>query len=234
MKKVEVSFILPAFNESENLRQMVKRVERILKKYSVGYEIIISEDGSTDGTDDLAREMVFKHANLKTLQNKKRLGKGRAIKNACKTAKGEIVIFSDVNPIIDESFIKNLLTKNTDDYDICIASRLLPTSDVKRSRIRHLFSFSYSLLVRLLFNTRIRDFQCGFKAFKRTVIPHIIKVKNDEWFWDTEMLISAERKGFKIFEIPVRWVEKGPSKYKLLENSLYMMKNLIKLRLRYV
>jgi hypothetical protein len=108
-------------------------------------------------------------------------------------------------------------------YDFAIGSRLLPESDVERSGTRSIASKTYNFMVRAVLGSQVRDHQCGFKAFRRKPLLKLLdEVCAEHWFWDTELLVRAHRRGYKIKEIPVLWKSGRDTKVRLLHDSVYM------------
>jgi glycosyltransferase involved in cell wall biosynthesis len=227
-----ISLIIPVFNGAELLEKSLEKVESQLEKITRSYEIIIAEDGSTDGTDRIAIWLAKANPKIKVLQSRKRKGKGRAIKDAFVRSKGDILAFTDVDLSSNLKHLPQLIAEIKEGADICIGSRLLPNSKVERDFYRSLASKSYNYLVRMLFGTKIADFQCGFKSFRRSSLPTLLSSKSNHWFWDTEMLLIAERNGLKISQIPIEWRETSASKLRILNDTLAMGANLIRLKFR--
>ncbi len=228
---VKVSIVLPAYNEARNLEKAVKAVIDTMEKTKYDYEIIIAEDGSTDGTDVIASKLSDGKKILH-LHSKDRLGRGRALERAFRFAKGEVVAFLDVDLSTDMSHLPELIDKALE-YGIAIGSRLRKDSVTERPAKRDIPSKVYNFLVRLLLKSKVSDHQCGFKAFKKDIILSIIpSVKDNHWFWDTEVLVIAQKKGFRIYEIPVKWKQGEETRVNVLKDSIYMFKCLIKMWLR--
>lgn len=221
--KVDISLVFPAYNEAEKLEKAVEETLKVLKELTCSYEIIIAEDGSTDGTDKIASELSRKHPHVKHVHSDKRLGRGLALKRAFTNSKGEILVFMDVDLATDIRHIETLVKSVKEGYDIAIGSRMLPESQVKRTLSRKIASKMYNLTVRLLLFSKISDHQCGFKAFNRKAfLPILEETKSTHWFWDTEILVRASRRGYKIKEIPVKWKSGKDTKVHLFKDSLIM------------
>ncbi|NQE45993.1 Glycosyltransferase AglD [ANME-1 cluster archaeon GoMg2] len=203
----EVSLVLPAYNEAERLKDTVQQVAEALNKITSSFEIIIAEDGSTDGTNKIAEELAKEHPYIKHRHSKDRLGRGKALNLAYKSSKGEILAYIDVDLATDLKHLEELINSIKDEeYDFSTGSRMLKESDVKRSFTRLIASKGFNFMTRLLLKSKIKDHQCGFKAFKREALFDILdEVKDKHWFWDTEILVRVQRKGYKIKEFPVRW-----------------------------
>ncbi len=210
----EVSLVLPAYNEAKRIRETVDIVADKLGAISRAFEIIIAEDGSTDGTDKIAEALAIERSYVRHLHSDTRLGRGRALKHAFQLAKGDILVYIDVDLATDIAHLKELIGYIRAGYDIATGSRMLKGSDVKRSLTRLIASKGFNLLTRVILRSSLRDHQCGFKAFKRDSLFAILdEIRDDHWFWDTELLIRAQRAGYKIKEFPVRW--RSPSDTKV-------------------
>jgi len=203
----EVSLILPAYNEADKLELAVERTAEELKKIVPSFEIVIAEDGSTDGTDAIAAGLARRYAFVKHLHSDKRLGKGDALKRACKEAKGATIAYFDVDLATDMKHLEELIHSIEEEgFDFATGSRLLAESEVERRLKREIASRVFNLLVRILLRSKLHDHQCGFKSFKRSSLFSIMgEVKDQHWFWDTELLVRAQRKGCKVNEFPVKW-----------------------------
>ena len=220
---VEVTLVLPAYNESERIEQAVSKAINELKTIASSYEVIIAEDGSTDGTDSIANRLTHVFDSVIHLHSDKRLGRGEALKRAFKESHGQILSFIDVDMSTDIKHLKLLIEAISDGFDFSTGSRMHPESTVSRTWMRQLLSQTYNAFIRLLFKTGISDHQCGFKAFKKTSLLEIIDdVEDNHWFWDTEILVLGIRKGYKIKEIPITWTAGKGTKVKLLSDSLKM------------
>jgi len=219
-----VSVVFPAYNEATTLEAAVEKVTQTLNEFTHFYEIIIAEDGSTDGTDKLAAALAEKHPFVKHIHREKRLGRGAALKNAFKQSSGEVLVYMDLDLATDVKHLKSLVDAvEYEGYDFATGSRLLSESKVKRSGARHLASKTYNFMVRTLLGSEVKDHQCGFKAFRREPLMQLLdKVCANHWFWDTEILVRAYRRGYKIKEIPVSWKGGRETKVRLLQDSLNM------------
>jgi glycosyltransferase involved in cell wall biosynthesis len=228
---VEFSIVLPAYNEANRLENAVAKVIKALEEFADSYEIIIAEDGSTDGTDKVAALLSERDPFVKHLHGEKRLGRGTALKNAFRKASGKILVYMDVDLATDVGHLKSLVNAIKEEgYDFATGSRMLSESKVERSRTRQITSKSYNLLVRVILGSKVKDHQCGFKAFRREPLMQLLdEVTASHWFWDTELIVRAFRKGYQIKEIPVEWTSGRETKVKLLKDSFSMGWQVIKL-----
>jgi glycosyltransferase involved in cell wall biosynthesis len=221
---VDVSVVLPAYNEANTLESTVPKILGAFEEITPSYEIIIAEDGSTDGTDKVAALLSERYPRVKHLHREERLGRGTALNNAFKTAEGKVLVYMDVDLATNVSQLK-LLTDavSVEGFDFATGSRMLPESEVERSRTRGIFSKFYNFLVRTMLGSKIMDHQCGFKAFRREPLMQILdEVEANHWFWDTEILVRAWRKGYRIKEIPVEWTSGLETKVRLLKDTFNM------------
>jgi len=228
-----ISIILPAYNEAERLSKSVEEVIKVASSFTQKYEIIIAEDGSTDGTDLIASKLAKENKRIIHLHSNKRLGRGKSIENSLKMTKGTIVAYIDVDLEAKPEFLKNLIDAIIKEgYDISIGSRFIKGSIVKRSFLRTLLSRIYNFLVKMILKSKIKDHQCGLKAFKKDVLLKITKkfVLSKHWFWDTEVLIFSQLMGYKIKEVPIIWIEENKkTKVKVLKDSVDMFLDIFRL-----
>jgi glycosyltransferase involved in cell wall biosynthesis len=227
----EVSVVLPAHNEADVLDFAVETISQALKEQGHSYEIIIAEDGSIDGTDKKAAALAATVPFVRHLHSEKRLGRGKALKNAFKESNGEILVYMDVDLATDIKHLGPLIDSiGKEGYDLATGSRLLSESKVKRSGTRNTVSKIYNFMVRLILGSKVKDHQCGFKAFKREPLMALLdEVEANHWFWDTEIIVRATRKGYKIKEIPVNWKSGKDTKVSLFKDSFKMGRQVIAL-----
>ena len=220
----EISVVFPAFNEADALEPAAEKVRQALNEFTRSYEIIIAEDGSTDGTDKLAAALAEKHSFVKYIHGEKRLGRGTALKTAFKQSRGKILVYMDLDLATDLKYLKSLVEAvKSEGYDFATGSRMLHESKVKRSGTRNIASKTYNFMVRTVLGSKVKDHQCGFKAFRREQLIQILdEVRANHWFWDTEVLVRAHRRGYKIKEIPVSWTGGQETKVRLFKDSLNM------------
>jgi glycosyltransferase AglD len=228
-KNVQISMVLPAYNEVEYLQPAVEKTTEALKEFVNSYEIIIAEDGSTDGTAELAEELAQKNSWVKHIHREKRLGRGTALNNAFKHSNGHVLAYMDLDLATDLKYLNPLVEAITiEGYDFSTGSRMLPESKAERSAGRSLSSKTYNFLVRQMLGSKLRDHQCGFKAFRREAIMELIdQVKATHWFWDTEILVRAHRCGYKIKEIAVEWKSPKGTKVSLAKDSWNMFRQIV-------
>jgi len=202
----EVTAIIPVFNDRHSLETAIPRSIEILSRITEQFELIVAEDGSTDGSAGLVKEYEQKDPRIRLLHSDERLGRGKALNRAIAESGGSIVCYYDVDLATDMRHLPELIHAIRKGADIATGSRLIPGSDIVRTGGREIASRSYNFLVRLFLGSRIYDHQCGFKAFnKEKVVCILPAVRSNHWFWDTELLVRAQRNGFIVREFPVRW-----------------------------
>jgi glycosyltransferase involved in cell wall biosynthesis len=213
------------------LQPAVEKTIQTLKDFAQSYEVIIAEDGSTDGTAERAEELAEKILGVRHVHREKRLGRGTALNNAFKQSHGEVLVYMDLDLATDLKYLKPLVEAITvEGYDFSTGSRMLPESKAERTFSRGFSSKTYNFLVRRMLGSELHDHQCGFKAFKREPLMSLIdKVEATHWFWDTEILVRAHRAGFKIKEIPVEWKSGKDTKVNLLKDSWNMFRQIMSL-----
>jgi glycosyltransferase involved in cell wall biosynthesis len=205
-----VSVILPVFNDRPALERAVPESVAALLKITGSFEVIVAEDGSTDGSAEFVQAWHEKEPRVRLLHADERLGRGRALNRAIKAARYGVVCYYDVDLATDLAHLPELVGAIRSGADIATGSRLMPDSDIVRSGGREVASRGYNLLVRMVLGSRLHDHQCGFKAFRREKILALIpEVQAPHWFWDTEVLVRGQRKGYEVREFPVVW-RQGP------------------------
>lgn len=211
MSDIEVSAVLPVYNDREALEVAIPRSLEVLETIAPGaFELIVAEDGSTDGSTGFIREYEGRDPRVHLMHSDERLGRGRALNRAFTGARGSIVCYYDVDLATDIQHLHELVGAIREGYDIATGSRLLPESDITRSGGREIASRGYNALVRTVLGSSLYDHQCGFKGFRRDrLLPLLPSVDAGHWFWDTEVLVRAQRGGYRIAEFPVRW-RQGP------------------------
>ena len=213
--------VIPVLNEAHVLRRSVETVLTFLKaSFELDYRLVIVDNGSTDGTHEAAQELSLEHERVYTL-HLKQCGRGRALRYAWTHSQADCACYMDVDLSTELAELPHLVSAILDEgYDIAVGSRLLPESRVDRSFTRTIISRAYNLFLKAALSTGISDAQCGFKAVNQRVIREIIPLVRDEsWFFDTEMLALAERRNFRIKDLPVAWAENNDSRVKILRTA---------------
>ena len=210
MTSPAIAAVIPVYNDRKALEHAIPVSLKYLGEITPDFELIIAEDGSTDGSAELVRETSRKDPRVRLLHSDERLGRGRALNRAFRETTAPIVLYYDVDLATGMEHLRELVSAIQEGYDIATGSRLLPDSRIRRTGGREFASRGYNFLVRTVLRSRLHDHQCGFKSFRRERVLLIAEhVRERHWFWDTEILVRAQRKGYRIKEFPVHW-EQGP------------------------
>jgi len=243
-KQLKLSVVIPAFNEEHRIEQSLRTLFAFFKDVDYEYEIIISDDGSTDATCDIVKKFTLGWKNLRVLSNPHK-GKAPTIISGINSAVGEFVLMTDVDLSVDITEFPKLFgyVKNAG-YDIAIASREgVGAQRINEPLMRHIMGRVFNLLVQVMLLPGIQDTQCGFKLFKTTVAQRIFKhtllySANDPEIkggrvsaFDVEILYVAKKLGYKIKQVPIIWVYADKSKVHNLKDSYYNAKDVFKVRL---
>jgi glycosyltransferase involved in cell wall biosynthesis len=233
--KKEITIIMPAYNEASRIQKSIREIERAVSDFSGSYEIIVAEDGSTDDTESIVANLAKSDFHLTLLHSTVRLGKGKAVKSAVRSASGEVIVFMDVDLATSLSYLPQIVKVAQANRGLAIGSRHLRTSQVQRRISRTLFSLTYNLAVRLLFHDGIHDHQCGFKAMSREAAEVLLaKTESDGFFFDTEMILWCRKLDLPATEVGVKWTEtrkKGGSAVRLFPDSAKLGWDLLRFRL---
>jgi len=229
LDRATVSVIMPAYNEEKYIETCFNRVVEVLGEYGQPFEIILEEDGSSDTTPMIMDKLGVEHPYAKVLHFPVRMGKGFGIRKCFEKAEGEYVVLIDSDMEYPPEKIPDLLD-GIDGRDIVVGSRSIWKNrrDGKVKALRVLLSGTYCMLVEKLFGVTLRDYQSGFKAFRRRVIVAIQPLASNGFEIDSEILIKAQRKGFKIGFVPVTYTYKGESKVNIFLDSTKMFFSLLR------
>ena len=226
MTAVEVSVVLPAYNEADTIEQTVSTTLATLASFlpEGTYEVIVAEDGCSDRTPEIATRLANEDSRVRHVHSDDRLGRGGALEHAFERADGETLVYFDTDLATDMSHLEELVDAvRVDGYDVATGSRWMPENRADRPAKRGIPSFGYNALVRTVLRSGIQDHQCGFKAFDRKALETLLPLVQDEhWFWDTELLVKAQRNGYRVKEFPVDWTPKGDSKVDIVRDVFGM------------
>lgn len=229
--KPYLSIILPVHNESSLLERSVSEIIKETSRITPSFELIIAEDGSEDESYEIAKRIAKSNPRIRVFHSRQRLGRGKALTRALRRAKGKIAVYMDADLSTDLSYLSPLIKRIEDGASIATGSRLLKTSETRRPLKRETASRVFNFLVRALLGSSIMDHQCGFKAFRmKDVLPLLKKVRDEHWFWDTEILVRAQRAGLRVDEIPIRWSHGRFTKVSFTKDVLYMLSRILWLR----
>jgi len=225
-RPVEVSVVLPAYNEEATLADTVRTTVDTLDDFlpAGSYEVIVAEDGCEDRTPEIADELADEYDAVRHFHSDERLGRGGALNFAFERAAGDVLVYFDTDLATDMQHLEELVESiRTGEYDVATGSRWMPGRQADRPAKRGIPSQGFNLAVRGVLGSDLRDHQCGFKSFSREAFETLRPVVKDKhWFWDTEMLVRAQRQGFRVKEFAVDWTPKGDSKVDLVRDVFGM------------
>lgn len=233
MKKT-LDVVIPVLNEERALADSVNALAAFLSNNLNDYEwaVVVADNGSTDATPSICQSLSEQDSRVRHVRLEQR-GRGRALKRAWAESDADIVAYMDVDLSTDLSALpQTIAAVDGEGYDIAIGSRLKRGAQViGRSFKRELISRSYSLIFRAMFLAGFQDAQCGFKAVSRRAADDVAPLVVDNgWFFDTEMLLIAEKNGYRIKEIPVKWTDDPDSRVKIISTAWEDIKGLLRLR----
>ena len=204
----KLSVVVPAYNEAYRLKRNIKLLSEHLDQLGKSYEIIITEDGSIDDTYETARKLLKEISHVRVIHSEKRLGKGGALNKALRHMRRDLVVIIDADLATDLKYLPELIRTAKEVNGVALGSRMIRGARARRPLIRRMASRIYNKLVDMLFNTGIKDHQCGFKAFTKSVVNDVLPNMHDLWWaWDTEFIARAKRAGYPVVEVAVTWQE---------------------------
>ena len=237
MRQLKLSVIIPAYNEAGRIGPTLSRVVEYLSGKGFEWELVVVDDGSTDATRDLVREAAQRDARVRPIENGTNRGKGYSVRNGFLNTSGEYALFSDADLSTPIEELDGFLLDADGGADIVIGSRAMRDSKIlKRQPVyRMVMGKTFNRLVRALTVRGISDTQCGFRLFRRSVCePLFLGQKIDHFSFDAELLFLAQKKGLKIVERPVRWINSPQSKVDPVWDSLRMLLDILKVRWSYL
>lgn len=229
-----IDIVIPVLNEAHVLEKSVETVRRFMhERFADQSRVVIVDNGSTDGTDKLAKELSQRYEDVSFVHLIQR-GRGRALRSAWMQSQASVVCYMDVDLSTELEalpvMVNAILSK---EYDIAVGSRLMRGAKVKRSFKREFISHVYNIFVKAVLFTRFSDAQCGFKSVSRKVVDQIVpQIEDQSWFFDTELLVLAEKQGYRIKDIPVVWNEDDDSRVKILRTAWDDIKGVFRLRMQ--
>jgi glycosyltransferase involved in cell wall biosynthesis len=230
-KNVSVDIVIPVYNEQAALERSVSELREYLDQHlPYHWTIVIADNASTDRTWEIA-ESLSRDPHVRAIHLDQK-GRGRALREAWLTSDADVVSYMDVDLSTNlKSFLPLIAPIITGHSDVAIGSRLLKSAVVQRQLKREIVSRIYNLMIKVLFRNRFSDAQCGFKALSRRAARELLPgVENQSWFFDTEVLLLAEERGMRIYEVPVQWVEDLDTRVNITRTAIEDIKGLLRVR----
>jgi glycosyltransferase involved in cell wall biosynthesis len=231
---VDVEIVVPVYNEQASLERSIRTLHRFLDtNMPFAWRIVIADNASTDATPTIARKLAA-DLSCTALLVVPAKGRGRALRAAWSVSEADVLCYMDVDLSTDLRALLPLVAGIVSGHsDVAIGTRLAPGSRVVRGPKRELISRGYNRLLRVALCARYSDAQCGFKAISagaaRTLLP---EVRDEAWFFDTELLTLAQRRGLRIHEVAVDWVDDSDSRVEILPTALADLRGVARLALQ--
>lgn len=226
-----IEIVIPVYNEQDDLAPSVRRLHDYLTdRFPFSFRIVIADNASTDNTWVVASALELELSNVRATYISKK-GRGRALHMVWSASTAAVVCYMDVDLSTDLAALLPLVAPLLSGHsDVAIGTRLARSSRVIRGPKRELISRCYNVLLRTTLATRFSDAQCGFKAIRadraRELLP---MVRDDGWFFDTELLVLAERSGMRIHEVPVDWTDDADSRVDIVQTALADLRGIARL-----
>lgn len=224
--------VMPVYNEERTLEPSVTTLRQFLQnRCPYNWRIVIADNASVDHTLEVAKRLSSLHPQVTYLGLDEK-GRGRALRRAWLDSEADIVSYMDVDLSTDLEALPSLIDGLVKEgYHIAIGSRLQQGAQVQRQWKREIISRCYNVLIKLMFRNKFSDAQCGFKALTRQAVEDLVPIVKDQgWFFDSELLLRAEQKGYQIYEVPVRWIDDPDSRVNVLQTAWGDFKGLIRVR----
>jgi glycosyltransferase involved in cell wall biosynthesis len=229
-----VDIVVPTHNEAHVLEASIRRLHgHLTERFPLPWRITIADNGSTDGTSVLARRLARTIPGVSVLVLPV-AGRGGALRAAWLRSRADVVAYTDVDLSTDLDALFPLVAPLISGHsDVAVGSRLASGARTHRGAKREVISRGYNRLLKVVLRTPVRDAQCGFKAVTATSARQLLPtVRDDGWFFDTELIIRAKRAGMRVFEVPVDWVDDEDSRVKILRTALEDLRGVARLAVR--
>jgi putative flippase GtrA len=226
-----VEIVVPVFNEQDVLARSIRRLhDHLTVHMPFTWRIVIADNASSDQTPLIAAALAADLAGVDVLELSQK-GRGRALRAAWMASDAEVVCYMDVDLSTDLRALLPLIAPLVSGHsDIAIGTRLHRGSQVVRGAKREIISRSYNGLLHLALGARFSDAQCGFKAMRTSAARRLLPaVHDDAWFFDTELLMLAQREGLRIHEVPVDWIDDPDSRVDIVRTALEDIRGIVRL-----
>ena len=226
-----VEVVVPVHNEETDLGPCIRRLNGYLTdSFPFSFRVTIADNASTDATWERAQELVGELSGVRAIHISEK-GRGRALQTVWASSDARVLAYTDVDLSTDLNALLPLVAPLMSGHsDLAIGSRLTRSARVVRGPKRELISRAYNVVLHATLSTRFSDAQCGFKAIRadraRLLLPH---VEDTGWFFDTELLVLAERAGMRIHEVPVDWVDDPDSRVDIVRTAIDDLKGVTRM-----
>jgi glycosyltransferase involved in cell wall biosynthesis len=227
----DLEIAIPVYNEERALATSIQRVHRYLSiAMPFSWRIRIVDNASTDATPQIAKALASTFDGVSVLRLEQK-GRGRALRAAWSGSHARVVVYMDVDLSTDLRALLPLISPLLSCHsEVAIGTRLAPGSRVTRGPKREYISRAYNRLLHATLHAKFSDAQCGFKAVRADVLPELLDAVSDNgWFFDTELLITAQRRGMRIHEVPVDWVDDPDSRVDIFRTAVHDLRGIARL-----
>lgn len=227
------SVVIPAYNEEKRIGSTLERIVAYFNRTQSTFEIIVVDDGSGDGTTRVVTQSL-RGIPYRLIENGANRGKGYSVRQGVLAATGETILFTDADLSTPIEELEKLTRALAQAHDIAIGSRAVRDSEVRihQNFLRESMGKTFNWIARALSFSGLQDSQCGFKAFRRDVAKSVFgRQKLNGFCFDAEILFLAQRMGYRIKEVGVRWENSPQSKVRIVRDSLAMLIDLFRIRL---
>jgi putative flippase GtrA len=222
VRATQVEVVVPVYNEEAALERSIRRLHRFLgAEFPFSWRIVVADNASTDATPSIAARLASELPRVALLPLERK-GRGRALRAAWSASAAQVVCYMDVDLSTDLRGLLPLVAPLLSGHsDLAIGTRLAHSARVVRGPKRELISRGYNRLLHATLRARFSDAQCGFKAARTAVLRDglLAAVRDDGWFFDTELLVLAQRRGLRIHEVPVDWVDDPDSRVHIVRTA---------------
>lgn len=231
MAKIYLSVIIPCYNEGPTFEKSVEKIINVLNKLKKSWEIIFVEDKGVDETRNSINGLNKKIKNSKSIFHTRNKGRGRSVADGILIAKGDICGYLDVDLEVSADYIKVFVSEIERGADLAVGKRFYESNFKSLSRV--ILSKVYAFIVKTFLKIPIADTEAGYKFFRRKrILPILVKVKSNHWFWDTEICARTYWSGLNVSEVPVMFIRRTDKKstVKLLSDTIAYIKEIMRFR----
>ena len=225
--------MLPAYNESARIRATIEKISAYADQRGWRAEVLVVNDGSSDDTAAIVRQMAVQHPQLVLLENPGNRGKGYSVRNGMLRANGAVLLFSDADLSSPIAEADKLFAALEEGAAVAIGSRWVKAElQLKRQPLyRQLFGRLFNLALRLVLGLKFKDTQCGFKAFTREAAQQLFPMQRiDRWGFDPELLFLAKKRGLAVAEVPVAWSHREGTRLNPVRDGIRMLGEMLVIR----
>jgi putative flippase GtrA len=232
-RDIDVDIVVPVFNEEAALERSVERLHGFLSAgFPFSWRIVLADNASTDATPAISRRLASRLPGVAALRLERR-GRGRALRTAWTQSRARVVCYMDVDLSTDLRALLPLVAPLLSGHsDVAIGTRLANGARVVRGPKREIISRTYNRILRTALRARFSDAQCGFKAVSARALKALLpEIRDDGWFFDTELLVLAQRRGMRIHEVPVDWIDDPDSRVAIVRTAATDLRGVARLLL---